>query len=268
MHRGVTSSVSWCPNLSKTFANRLPFYISFAISQAFWHQGFLWTANEITLDPVSVGLGLAQDAMLVLSLQYCVTWIEDASDVLKWHGMATHAGQSTMTKMLEPEKWRANKSGSQTRCFHIENAFYSTDRRKIKTLASKIKAGCNCTPGFNNNAVKGKDWTELQHVLQMALAWCWIGPSQGSLDMSQDSKSSRRQREDKTNHALQLRNSGWMLAICSLRMGTWWAVHMPGMAAVGVELVWSCDGVPSRAWASAVPETAEKISISQSGMPS
>ena len=43
---------------------------------------------------------------------------------------------------------------------------------------------------------------------------------------------------------------------------------MPGMAAVGVELVWSCDGVPSRAWASAVPETAEKISISQSGMPS
>lgn len=92
---------------------------SFTISQTFWHQGFLWTANEITLDPVSVGLGLAQDAMLVPS-QYWFTWIEEALNVLKWIEMAC-GGHTRRTKHhdkhAETRKWRANKSGSQTDAF-------------------------------------------------------------------------------------------------------------------------------------------------------
>ena len=75
--------------------------------------------------------------------------------------------------------------------------------------------------------------------------------------MSQDSKSSRRWREDKTNHPLRLCNSRMNVGSkFGMRMGFPWVVQMPGMAAVGVELVWSCDRVPW-ASASAVPESVE-----------
>ena len=37
-------------------------------------EGFLWTANEITLDPVSVGLGLAQDTMHFVLVSFLL-WV-------------------------------------------------------------------------------------------------------------------------------------------------------------------------------------------------
>ena len=59
--------------LSRRFPDAFASIIKYGMifSTATLWEGFLWTANEITLDPVSVGLGLAQDSMhfvLVLSL--------------------------------------------------------------------------------------------------------------------------------------------------------------------------------------------------------
>lgn len=56
-----------------SYHNDIIFFIFFPSRR--W-EGFLWTANEITLDPVSVGLGLAltQDTMHFVLVSFLL-WV-------------------------------------------------------------------------------------------------------------------------------------------------------------------------------------------------